>query len=417
MSQGPAAVPGSPAQASRASQVAPGPLHGVRVLDLTTVIMGPAATQVLGDLGADVIKVEGPDGDTMRRVGPFKHEGMGPMYLQANRNKRSVQLDLKSADGIAALQALAADVDVLVTNIRPGALGRLGLDYERVRAINPSIIYVSAVGYGSGGPESGQPVYDDLTQAACGISGLFRAIDGAPRYAPINVCDRVVGLYLTIAITSALHHRLKTGEGQDIEVPMFETMAQFVLGDHLGGAAFAPPIGSMGYGRLLSRSRGPYPSADGHIAVVVYTDAHWRAFCRLLGIDDLVANDERFASQQARTQHAEAVGHFLATVLRERTTADWIPALRAIDIPCCRVNAIEDLFEDPHLKAVGLFEQIEHPTEGRLNVTRFPLRFGRSPASIRRLAPNRGEHTAEVLEELAQRRRAREDARADRGSD
>ena len=376
---------------------ATGPLRGVRVLDLTTVVMGPSATQILGDLGADVVKVETQTGDTMRLIGPWRHEGMGPLFLQSNRNKQSVVLDLKTPEGKQAIIWLANRADVLVSNVRPQGLARLGLDYDSVRAGNDRIIYCVAVGYGSDGPQSGKPVYDDLMQAASGIAGLFRAVDGAPRYAPLNICDRVVGLYVANAITSALYHRAMTGEGQAIEVPMFETMAQLVLADHMGGCAFAPPLGPMGYKRLLSRSRGPYATKDGDLSLVVYTDRHWRDFTRLVGCPDLMDNDDRFRSQESRTRHAEEVGNFLADQLRARGNSEWLEALRQIDIPACPVNSIEELFEDPHLKAVGLFEEIDHPTEGRVMVSRHPVRYSRSPASIRRLAPNLGEHTAEVL--------------------
>lgn len=381
----------------------PGPLHGVRVLDLTTVIMGPAATQVLGDLGADVIKIESRAGDSMRNVGPFRHPQMGPMYLQANRNKRSVVLDLKDEQDRRTLLALAADVDVVVSNIRPQAMARLGLDYDTLREVNPGVIFCMAVGYGSDGPHAGQAVYDDLMQAASGICGLFGQVDGTPRYAPVNICDRVVGLYLVIAILAALQHRATTGEGQDIEVPMFETMVQFVLGDHMGGGAFVPPLGEMGYERLLSRTRGPYPTRDGHLSLVVYTDAHWRAFSALVGQPDLIERDERFRDQASRTIHAEEMGRFLADHLPRFTSAEWTEKLRAADIPVSPVNGIADLFDEPHLRAVGLFEEHEHPTEGRLKTARFPVRFGRSPASIRRLAPALGADTQAVLEELAAR--------------
>ncbi len=369
----------------------------MRVLDLTTVVMGPAATQMLGDLGADVIKVETATGDSMRWIGPWRTPGMGPLFLQANRNKRSVVLDLKSPEGKAAALSLATSADVLVSNVRPQGLARLGLDYEAVRAANPKIIYCSAVGFGTGGPSSGKAVYDDLMQAASGIAGLFGVVDGAPRYAPVNICDRVVGLYTSNAIIAALYHRQNTGEGQQIEVPMFETMAQFVLADHIGGGAFVPPIGEMGYKRLLSRTRGPYPTKDGYLALVVYTDKHWRAFTQLVDEPDLLDTDARFASQEARTQNAEHVGHFLSQHLPSRTSAAWLDILHAVDIPACPVNAIEDLFDDPHLKAVGMFEDMDHPTEGRVKNPRFPVKFSASPANVRRLAPNLGEHTEEVL--------------------
>jgi crotonobetainyl-CoA:carnitine CoA-transferase CaiB-like acyl-CoA transferase len=380
---------------------ATGPLRGVRVLDLTTVVMGPSATQILGDLGADVVKVETQTGDTMRLIGPWRHEGMGPLFLQANRNKRSVVLDLKTPEAKRAIIHLANRADVLVSNVRPQALARLGLDYERVRAGNNRIIYCVAVGYGSDGPQSGKPVYDDLMQAASGIAGLFRAVDGPPRYAPINICDRVVGLYVANAISSALYHRAMTGEGQAIEVPMFETMTQFVLADHMGGAAFAPPLGEMGYKRLLSRTRGPYATRDGYLSLVVYTDRHWRDFTTLVGCPDLIDRDGRFRSQETRTRYAEDMGRFLADQLSARSNKEWLEALSNIDIPACPVNAIEDLLTNPHLKATGFFEEMDHPTEGKVRVCRHPVRYSRSPASIRRLAPNLGEHTTEVLGEKA----------------
>ena len=377
-----------------------GPLHGVRILDMTSVIMGPAATQILGDLGADVIKIEPPEGDSMRKVGPVRHPGMGPMYLQANRNKRSVMLDLKDPKDRERLIALAGVVDVVVSNIRPQALRRLGLNYETLSRANPGVIFCCAVGYGSGGPQAGKAVYDDLMQAASGLSALFGQVDGAPRYAPINVCDRVVGLYLTIAILAALQHRHATGEGQEVEVPMFETMAQFVLQDHMGGGAFVPPLGDMGYKRLLSRTRGPYPTKDGHLCVVVYTDAHWRAFAEMVGMPDLMQRDPRFKDMATRVLHSDDMGRFLTEQMPRFTTSEWIAKLEAADIPVSPVNGIADLFDDPHLQAVEMFSEVEHPTEGLLKVARFPLKFDRSPATVRRLAPGLGEHTDEVLQEL-----------------
>jgi len=400
---GAASAAGAQPRAQTGSQKASGPLAGVRVIDLTTVVMGPSATQILGDLGADVIKIESAAGDSMRWVGPNRTDGMGPLYLQANRNKRSVVLDLKDAEDRAALLSLTSDADVFVSNMRPQAMGRLGLGYDAVKATNPEIIYCLAVGYGSDGPNAGQAVYDDLTQAACGIAGLFGAIDGAPRYAPVNICDRVVGLYLAISIISALHHRAITGEGQEIEVPMLETMAQFVLGDHMGGGAFVPPLGNMGYKRLMSRVRGPYPTKDGHLALVVYTDKHWRAFSAMVGQPDLLTTDPRFKTQETRTQYAEDMGRFLQQHLPQKKTDEWIVALRAADIPAYAVNRLEDLFDDPHLKAVKLFQEVDHPTEGKLKTARFPVKFSKTPASIRRLAPNLGEHTDEIFPNRAQK--------------
>jgi crotonobetainyl-CoA:carnitine CoA-transferase CaiB-like acyl-CoA transferase len=381
---------------------ATGPLKGVKILDLTAVVMGPSATMLLGDMGADVVKIENGTGDTMRWIGPFRHDGMGPMFLQGNRNKRSVMLDLKTASGKAALLALAARADVLVSNVRPQGLARLGLDYETVANTNPTIIYCAAVGYGSGGPNAGKAVYDDLMQAASGICGLFRAIDGEPRYAPVNFCDRTVGLYVANAITAALYHRAMTGQGQFIEVPMFETMAQFVLADHMGGGAFVPPEGEMRYKRLMSRTRGPYPTKDGDLAIVVYSNKHWDAFSAYVGEPDLIRRDPRFATQETRTKHAEDMGRFITEHLTKHTTSEWLQILTDLDIPACPVNSMEDLFVDPHLTAVDFFSIAEHPTEGKVVVARFPVTFSKSPANIRRLAPNLGEHTDEILRSAAE---------------
>jgi crotonobetainyl-CoA:carnitine CoA-transferase CaiB-like acyl-CoA transferase len=325
----------------------------------------------------------------------MRSPGMGPLFLQSNRNKRAIVLDLKSPAGIEKLRELIAGSDVLVSNIRPQALARLGLDYANAAKINPSIIYCAAVGYGQGGPYAGEAVYDDLMQAASGISGMFHRVDGKPRYAPVNICDRVVGLYTVIAIQAALYHRHLTGEGQEVEVPMFETMADFVLSDHIGGRAFAPVIGDTGYLRLLSRTRGPYATSDGYIAVVVYTDLHWRKFSAMIGRPNLIDEDERLRDMQARTTHAEVAGQTLADELARKSTGEWLAEFHARDIPVCRVNSVEDLFEDRHLRAVGFFREMEHPTEGAVTVPRPPLNFSRTPLEIRMLAPRLGEHNEE----------------------
>ncbi len=377
-----------------------GPLSGLRVLDLTTVIMGPAATQMLADMGADVIKFEAPEGDSLRRIGPGRSELMGTLFLQSNRNKRSLVLDLRDPADRQRLLDLAREADALLTNIRGAGLRRLGLEYADLRKVNPALVYCQMVGYGSDGPNAGQAVYDDLIQAAAGVCGVFQAVDGQTRYAPLNICDRVSGLYAAIAVLGALLERSLSGEGQAIEVPMFETMASFVTADHMGGASFVPPLGKPGYGRLLSRFRGPYPTRDGHLALVVYTDRDWKVFTDLVGRPEVLERPE-FASQTTRTEHAETCGHFLREVLPQRTTAEWIAALRAADIPCSVVNGLADLFEDPHLKAVGLFQEFDHPTEGRITMARPPVRFGRTPAAVTAVAPNLGEHPAAGFEQLA----------------
>jgi crotonobetainyl-CoA:carnitine CoA-transferase CaiB-like acyl-CoA transferase len=333
----------------------------------------------------------------MRKVGPFRHANMGPLFLQANRNKRGVVLDLKKAEDREALLSLVPSADVLVYNIRPQAMRRLGLDYDTLAAINPGLIVCGAFGFGEGGPYAGRPAYDDIMQAASGVSSLLQRVNGKPSYVPINICDRTVGLYLANTLLGALFHKARTGEGQAIELPMFETMAQFVAGDHLGGESFVPSLGSTGYQRLLSKQRGPYPTSDGHLCVVVYTDEHWRRFAAMIGLPDLVANDPRFATLQTRTVHAEGMGAFLAEHLPSKTTTEWIALFGAADIPATGVNSIEDLFDDPHLQAVGFWHEIEHPTEGLLRVPGVPGTWSRTQPDIRRLAPGLGEHTDEVL--------------------
>jgi crotonobetainyl-CoA:carnitine CoA-transferase CaiB-like acyl-CoA transferase len=377
-----------------------GPLQGVRVLDLTTVVMGPFATQMLGDMGADVIKIEAPAGDSMRKVGPFSqpdHKTMGPLYLQANRNKRSVVLDLKKPEDRQALLALVPQADILVYNIRPQGMRRLGLDYETLSALNPGIILCGAFGFGETGPYAGRPAYDDIMQAACGVSSLFQRVTGTPTYAPVNICDRTVGMYLANTLLGALFHKQRTGEGQSIELPMFETMAQFVVGDHMGGETFVPAQGSTGYKRLLSSQRGPYPTSDGHLCVVVYTDEHWRKFSAMIGVPDLVAHNPQFASLAQRTIESEAMGAYLAAQLPSKTTREWMALFDEADIPASPVNSIDDLFHDPHLQAVGFWKQIEHPTEGTLRVASPPGTWSKTQPEVRRLAPNLGEHTHEVL--------------------
>lgn len=387
-----------------------GPLTGVKILDLTTVVMGPFATQILGDFGADVIKVEAPGGDSMRKVGPYAHPGMGPLYLQANRNKRSVVLDLKKEEDKSILMELAATVDILVYNIRPHAMRRLGLDYETLTKINPGLIMCGAFGFGESGPYAGRPAYDDILQAASGIASMLQRVHGTPSYAPVNICDRTVGLYLALTLSSAMVHKLRTGEGQSIELPMFETMAQFVLGDHIGGEVFRPSLGDTGYKRLLSRQRGPYPTSDGHLCVVVYTDDHWRKFSAMIGVPDLVANDPRFASLQERTIRSEEMGAFLAATLPEKSSKEWLDLFDKADIPASPVNSIDDLFDDPHLNAVGFWQEVDHPSEGRIRTTKPVGTWSRTQPDIRRPAPRLGEHTQEVINEYLNSRKSSEDS-------
>lgn len=359
-----------------------GPLDGVRVIDLTTVVAGPYATQMLGDLGAEVTKIEPPGGDIMRAPGPARHPGMGAAFLNCNRNKRSLSLDLRSEAGRARLREMVQGADVLVHNMRMAAARRAGLDAERLLALNPRLVHCAIVGFGQDGPYRDRPAYDDIIQAAAGWAGL----SPEPAYAPTIVADKTTGLFAVSAITAALYHRAQTGEGQAVEVPMFEAMVAFLAVEHLGGLSFRPPEGPAGYDRVLSPHRRPYATADGHVAVMPYTEAHWRAFFRAAGRPDW-AEDPRLGSGPAR---AAAVGELyarLAELLPTRTTTAWLALLEPLQIPCSAVNRMADLPADPHLAAVGLFQPVVHPTEGAMLAVRPPLRFSRTPAGIVCLAP------------------------------
>ncbi len=376
-----------------------GPLDGVRVLDLTTVVMGPYATQILADFGADVVKVEPPEGDVMRHAAPMRSPGMGHIFLNANRNKRAIVLDLKREQGRQACLALARRSDVFVYNIRPKAMARLGLGYEDVRAVNPKILYVGAFGYSQRGPYAAKAAYDDLIQGAAGLPWLLKE-SGAetPRYVPATMADRSVGLHVVNAVCAALYWREKSGRGQRIDVPMFECLLQTVLGEHLGGYTFEPQLGEPGYGRLLASGRRPYETKDGYVCVLVYNDKQWRAFFSLIRRPELAA-DPRFATQEARSRHYDAVYGLVAGEMRKRTTAEWIEALEGADIPVQRMNSLADIMADPHLAAIGYFKTVEHPSEGRLKSMAVPSEWSESDPGYRSHAPRLGEHTREVLRE------------------
>ncbi|HXF65755.1 MAG TPA: CoA transferase [Burkholderiales bacterium] len=377
-----------------------GPLAGVRVIDLTTVVMGPFATQILADLGADVVKVEPPGGDVLRHIAPMKHPGMGHIFLHHNRNKRSIVLDLKQAPGREALLRLLRAADVLAYNVRPQAMARLRLAYEDVRAVNPQLIYVGAYGYGEGGPYAGEPAYDDLIQGRAGLPHLFHEAGAdRPRYVPTAISDRITGLAMVNAVTAALYCRSRTGKGQAVEVPMFETLAQLVLGDHLGGRTFEPPIEPYRYARMLAAHRVPYATKDGYVCVLVYNDKHWRSFLRLVGREELFETDPRFSSQEARSRHIGEVYAFVAEQMATRTSAEWLRLLKEADIPVAPLNSVDDLIEDPHLLRTGFIVTTEHPTEGRLRAMTVPGRWSETPPGGLRPAPRLGEHSREILRE------------------
>lgn len=375
-----------------------GPLQGIKVLDLTSVVMGPYAGQLLADYGADVIKVEPPGGDVMRKSGPMRNPDMGHFFLNTNRNKRSVVLDLKSPDGREALLRMVRGADVLLYNIRPQAMARLGLGYEALREVAPRLIYVGGFGFSQRGPYAARPAYDDLIQGMCGLPWLTREAGAeVPRYAPMVLVDRIVGLQLCNAITTALVYRERTGHGQRVDVPMFEGMLSLVLGEHMAGRLYDPPLGAAGYQRSLARDRRPYETSDGHICVLVYSDKHWRSFFAAIGKPEVFDQDARFSSQNARLTHIDHVYGYLGRLIRERGTQEWLDLFARADIPAARMASLDDILADEHLAATGYFRKSEHPSEGAIWDTAIPTEWSESAPEIRRHAPRLGEHTLEVL--------------------
>ena len=376
-----------------------GPLSGVRVVDCTTVVLGPWAAQQLGDLGADVIKVEPPEGDTTRQLGPMKNPGMGAFYLAVNRNKRSIVLDLKQPAARDVLLRLARDANVLLHNYRPQAARRLGMSYEAFRAVNPSIVYVGTYGFRATGPYGDKPAYDDIIQAASGIASLQASIVGEPRYVPTIVADKSSSMTVLAAVLAALYHQARTGEGQEVEVPMFESMAAWVMVEHLYGETFRPALDTIGYKRILNPNRRPFKTKDGYLAILPYTDQNWRDFFTLTGRGDLL-DDPRFKTLGTRLRHIEILYGEVGAVAVTRTNAEWLADLDRLNIPAMSVNSLESLLHDPHLEAVGFWQTVDHPTEGRMRLPGLPASYGKTPGAIRRLPPRLGEHSAEVLREI-----------------
>jgi crotonobetainyl-CoA:carnitine CoA-transferase CaiB-like acyl-CoA transferase len=377
-------------------------LEGIRVVDLTTIVMGPYATQILGDYGADVIKVEAPPGgDPLRFAGPSRTKGMGPLFLQLNRNKRSIVLDLKKREGLEAMLRLCRTADVIAYNIRPQAMERLGLGYGNISKANPGVIYAGMFGFGRGGPYAAQPAYDDLIQGLSGYAATFAKMSGdVPRYFPVNFCDRTTGIYAVGAITAALFHRERTGEGQAIDIPMFETMAQFILGDNLYGESFIPSLGPTGYSRILAPERRPYATKDGYVCAVIYNDKHWETFFALAGKSDLYRSTPQYRSIAGRTQCINDLYGFAGEVFRTRSTAEWISVLTDADIPVSPMHTLDSLLQDPHLLATDFYQVVEHPSEGAIRLMRSPTEWSETPPEIRLLPPRPGEHSGEILGEL-----------------
>ena len=390
--------------APQASPPAPrsGPLAGIRVLDLTAVVLGPLATQILGDYGADVIKLEPPEGDLMRAGGVARQRGMGAIFLAINRNKRSLAIDLKQPAGLAAVKRLLPTVDVLVHNMRSAAIDRLGLGYDACAAINPKLVYAVATGFGEAGPMAGQPAFDDVIQAACGLAGLMGHADpsgqGRPDYVPSLIADKTTGLVLVNAVLAALFERTRSGMGQFVEVPMFETMVSFTLTEHLAGQTFDPPLGPAGYGRLLAGGRKPAATRDGHVALLPYTGAHWRRFFQATGHGEL-ADRYDVDDRHARNRHTAALYAAMADIAARHSTDELLALCERLDIPATRINTIDSLTRNPHLLAVGLFQHQRHANTGPMLAMRPATLFARTPADLALPPPLLGEHSGEVLRE------------------
>jgi len=374
----------------------PGPLSGVRVLDLTTMVMGPYATQVMADMGADVIKIESPAGDDTRYVSVGPEPGMGGVFANVNRGKRSVVLDLRSDDGKDALRRLVEHSDVFIHSMRAKAIAALGFGYEEVAAINPSIVYTNCYGYGRRGPSAGLPAYDDTIQAECGLPSVQEMLTGEAGYVGTIVADKVAGLTALYATLLALFHRERTGEGQEVEVGMFETMASFLLVEHANGALFSPPLGPAVYPRAVAPGRRPYRTKDGRISALVYNDKQWSAF---VGAVRPPWAGEHFATLEQRARRIDEVYALLERTFLERTTQEWLDLLRSLDIPAAPVRTPDDLFDDPHLNETGFFETVDTPN-GPVRFPGVPAWFSRTPGRVAGPAPRLGAHTRDVLDGL-----------------
>ena len=375
-----------------------GPLSGLKVLELTSVVLGPWAAQTMADMGADVIKIEAPFGDSNRQLGASRNPGMAALYLSNNRNKRSLVLDLKQESARDALLTIVKDCDVFLHNNRPQVMTKLRLEYEDIKSVNENIIYCGTYGYSKDGPYGEKGALDDSIQAASGIAALNELVLGEPRYLPTVVADKTTAITVVYSILAALFHRERTGVGQEIEVPMFETMVSFVMAEHIWGEVFEPKMGEAGYTRLMSHHRKPYKTKDGYIAVLPYMNNHWQTFCEKAEREDLI-EDERFKDLSSRVKNIDDTYSETGKILATKTTQEWLDIFAETKVPVIVVNSLEDLFHDPHLEAVDFWQSYEHPPEGQLKMPGFPSKFSKTPASIRKHAPKLGEHSKEILAE------------------
>lgn len=377
----------------------PGPFHGLKVVDLTSVVVGPYTTQMLADMGAEVVKVEPPEGDMVRIGTPRRHAGMAANYLQLNRNKRAVGLDLKSEAGADALRRLIRNADVFIHNMRPEPLARLGFDYPEVEKLNPAIVYCNIWGFGRAGRYAGWAAFDDVIQGACGLVALEAFNGREARYVPMLIADKTTGVFAAYAIAGALYHKLATGEGQEVEVPMFETMTSFTMIENVAGAGFEPPLGPPGSERHAIPLRWPYKSKDGYVCVLPSSDRHWQAMLTIGGKAELLS-DPRFKDRASRLAHRLELAQLVEGMVTEQTSDWWVDHLSKAGVPCMKIHTLEEVVADPHLEDVGFWHRAQHPTEGEIRLMRPPYTLSKTPAEIRTLPPRYGQHTGEVLEEL-----------------
>ena len=375
-----------------------GPLSGLKVLELTSVVLGPWAAQTMADMGANVIKIEAPFGDSNRQLGASRNPGMAALYLSNNRNKRSLVLDLKQESARDALLTIVKDCDVFLHNNRPQVMTKLRLEYEDIKSVNENIIYCGTYGYSKDGPYGEKGALDDSIQAVSGVAALNELVLGEPRYLPTVVADKTTAITVVYSILAALFHRERSGVGQEIEVPMFETMVSFVMAEHIWGEVFEPKLGEAGYTRLMSHHRKPYKTKDGYIAVLPYMNNHWKTFCEKAEREDLI-EDERFKDLSSRVKNIDDTYSETGKILATKTTQEWLDIFAGTKVPVIVVNSLEDLFHDPHLEAVDFWKSFDHPTEGQLKMPGFPSKFSKTPASIRKHAPKLGEHSKEILAE------------------
>jgi crotonobetainyl-CoA:carnitine CoA-transferase CaiB-like acyl-CoA transferase len=368
----------------------------MRVVELATVIMAPYAGQILGDLGADVIKVEHGPLDSSRIMGGGTTRGLSGVALNLHRNKRSIALDVKSAAGAKVLRALLATADVFLTNLRPAPLARLGLRYEDLAESMPGLVYCESHGFASGTEEENSPVYDDIIQALTGLPSLNHDVLGVTAFMPSLIGDKITGVMISNAVLAALVHRERTGEGQKVEIPMFDTVLSFNLVEHLAGAAV--PGSRAGYSRVMSRHRGPHQTSDGYVAIMPYTDENWRALFEAVDRMDMLERPW-FVEHGARLKDADRVFQDLAEIVIERTTAEWLELCTRLGIPAAPVPSIDEIVEDPTLHR-GVLRDVSHPLTGAYRHIESPMKFSSTPTSLRRPAPLVGEQTAEILAEL-----------------